>query len=157
MSSSSLLLRARTATTRLLPVAPLLARLGFGQAFVVTGLGKLDNLPRVVEFFASLGIPLPSVQAPLIATLELVGGIALLLGLATRTFAFLLACTMVVALLTHDGPALLAALPLRDDATQVAPIAPLLTFVWLLAHGAGPVSVDALLARHRRGGALQVT
>ena len=39
-------------------------RLYWGIPLMLNGWGKLHNLPRVTEFFASLGIPLPGVNAP---------------------------------------------------------------------------------------------
>lgn len=49
--------------------------------------------------FAQMGVPAADVVAPIIATLELVGGIALILGLATRPFAALLAVDMLGAII----------------------------------------------------------
>lgn len=49
--------------------------------------------------FAQMGVPAADVIAPIIATLELVGGIALILGLATRPFAALLAVDMLGAII----------------------------------------------------------
>lgn len=78
----------------------LVARLAVGCEFFLSGKGKLGRLPELVAYFRKLGIPAPSIQAPFIATLECVGGLCLILGLATRVFGFLLGCTMVVAILT---------------------------------------------------------
>ena len=146
MSPAALAARIRPLVERgsafLRPVAPLLARLCFGQAFVLAGWGKLNNLEKTTGFFESLGIPLASVQAPMIALLEFVGGILLLLGLGTRTVALLLSGTMVVAILTAHGTELLATLPFRDDVTGVKPVPFLVTLCWLMAHGGGRFSVD---------------
>ncbi|MEV8145540.1 DoxX family protein [Specibacter sp. NPDC078709] len=49
--------------------------------------------------FAQMGVPAADVIAPIIATLELVGGIALILGLATRPFAALLTLNMLGAII----------------------------------------------------------
>lgn len=133
----------------LVPLAPLLARLAFGQAFFITGLGKLGHLSDIVDYFAELGIPLPSVQAPIIASLEMVGGLALMAGVGTRLFAFLLSCTMVVAILTADGGKLLATLPFNNAVADVKPVYYLVALVWLTAYGAGPVSIDRIIAQKR--------
>lgn len=80
---------------------PLLLRLGVGLTFFFSGLGKvMGGTDGVAGFFGSLGIPLPGLMAPFISYLELLGGLALILGLFTRGFSLLLACTMVVAILT---------------------------------------------------------
>ncbi|BCW50401.1 oxidoreductase (plasmid) [Arthrobacter sp. StoSoilB13] len=55
--------------------------------------------------FAQMGVPGASAVAPVVATLELVGGIALILGLLTRVFAALLAIDMLGALFLVHAPA----------------------------------------------------
>ena len=95
------------ATLRRLEWAPpLLARLIIGAIFVPTGWGKLHNLPDIVSFFRDLGIPYPELQAPFVSTLEFVGGLLVLTGLATRVVAVPLMGTMVVAILTAVWPQL---------------------------------------------------
>ncbi|HET6242462.1 MAG TPA: DoxX family protein, partial [Arthrobacter sp.] len=54
--------------------------------------------------FAQLGVPAPEITAPLVATLELVGGIALILGVLTRVFAALLTLDMLGALVLVHAP-----------------------------------------------------
>lgn len=54
--------------------------------------------------FVDMGIPMAEVSAPLVATLELVGGIALMLGILTRPVAVLLTINMLVALLLVHLP-----------------------------------------------------
>ncbi len=71
-----------------------------GLLFAVHGYQKFaGGIGGVVTLFAKLAIPFPGLMAPFIATLELVGGILLLLGLATRIVAGLFAVEMLVTTL----------------------------------------------------------
>lgn len=128
--------------TLLSPHAPLVTRLVFGQAFAVTGYGKFQNLEKIVGFFTELGIPLPSVQAPMVAAFELVGGILLMLGLGTRAAALVLASTLVVALATADRDGLLQGFRFGESFANVAPLPFLVGLLWLVAKGPGRVSLD---------------
>ncbi len=129
---------------------PLLAvRVALGLEFIASGRGKLfGGLPELIEAFESWGISLPHIQAPFVATLELVGGICLILGVGTRFFAALLAATMAVAiftLLTNEG---VTSLPhdTIGDFLYLPEVAFLLMFGWLVFSGAGKVSLDRILA-----------
>ena len=84
----------------------LLVRLYWGFQMMQTGWGKLHNLAKVTEFFTSLGIPLPGLNAPFIVGLEFLGGILIMLGLGSRLVALLLTSDMVVAFITADRDAL---------------------------------------------------
>jgi putative oxidoreductase len=126
-------------------LAPLLTRLVIGWGFHVTGHGKLSNLTKVTGFFTDLGIPFPGANAAFIASLEFVGGLCLILGLGTRIFAALLSCSMVVALMTADKPALIEKFP--DSVTDVTSFTYLLFLIWLVLFGPGPVSLDRFLSK----------
>jgi len=128
---------------------PLLTRLVLGQAFFLTGRGKLEHIEDIVGFFSKLGIPFPAANAAFVSRLEYYGGIALILGLLTRLVALGLASTMVVALLTADRAGFLEALRGAGETglTDVVPFVYLLFLLWLVLFGPGPVSLDALLAR----------
>ena len=133
-------------------VPPLLTRLVIGQAFFLTGRGKLANFDSTVEFFAGLGIPLPELNAAFVSRLEFYGGALLVVGLATRLVALGLASTMVVVLATADKANFIAALTMSGEQglTDVTPLVYLLLLGWLATEGAGPASLDAALARFWR-------
>lgn len=121
----------------------LLLRLFIGWQFYVTGVGKLQNIDRVVEFFGSLGIPAPLVNAWFVSILETVGGLLLLVGLASRLIAIPLTLNMIVAYLTADRESLASA----DAFSSAAPFPFLLISAIVLAFGPGLFSADALLRR----------
>lgn len=66
--------------------------------FIVAGWRKFNmGLGGVGGLFTKLEIPFPGLSGPFIMLLELVGGIALLLGIATRWLGLLYALEFVVA------------------------------------------------------------
>jgi putative oxidoreductase len=77
-----------------------ISRIVVGFIFIQSGWGKLHHLDKVVGFFESLGIPAPQIQAPFVATVELIGGLMILLGIGTRFAAAPLVVIMAVALKT---------------------------------------------------------
>jgi len=133
------------------PIAALATRLAYGKQFMVTGWGKWSNLDNVTQFFTTLGLPMPRANAIVVATVELVGGACLVLGLGTRLCAALLSATMVVALLTADRAGFVDQLAWGGDLTDtklVTSFPYLLALLWLVGYGGGPVSVDASIARN---------
>jgi len=130
-------------------IAPLATRVTVGYAFFLTGRGKLQNLDTFTDFLSALGVPFAAAQAPFVAGLEFVGGIALVLGLGTRLFGAGLLGTMAVALMTADKESFLKAwLPTGDiGPLDVAPWVFSLLLSWLILYGPGPVSLDKPLAK----------
>jgi putative oxidoreductase len=122
---------------------PTLTRLTLGYVFIESGWGKLHSLPKVIAYFGELGIPAPQLQAPLAATAELVCGILLLVGLATRVASLPLVVTMIVAILTARR----AELNGISDLFGFIEYLYIVLCLWLCAHGAGPISLDAVFAR----------
>ena len=78
-------------------ISPLLFRLFLGWVFFWAGYTKFANPEGTALFFASLGFPLPTLMTWLVIIVELIGGIALVLGFAVRWWAVPLIFTMVVA------------------------------------------------------------
>jgi putative oxidoreductase len=82
----------------------LVLRLVVGITFLLHGIDKLGDIAGTEQLFASLDIPAPAVMAPFVAVTETVGGVLLIIGLATPLAGVALAGDMVVALLTqHIG------------------------------------------------------
>lgn len=78
----------------------LILRLVVGTTFLVHGLDKLGDLSAAEQFFAAQSIPAPDVMAPFVGATETVGGVLLIVGLATPLVAVALTIDMLVALFT---------------------------------------------------------
>ncbi len=82
------------------PTARFLIRLGPALIFLIHGYLKLLGgfHDQTVALFLTVNIPKPELAAWLIGALELIGGLALLVGVLVRPFAALLALEMAVAI-----------------------------------------------------------
>ena len=82
-------------------LGPLALRLYLAPIFIAVGAHKLANFDSMVAWFGNagwgLGLPMPRLMVFLAASAELFGGVALLLGLATRLLVLPLMITMLVA------------------------------------------------------------
>jgi putative oxidoreductase len=135
-------------TTALQSPFLLLLRLYFFWQLFLTGKGKLLNIGKVSEFFASLGIPLPTLNAYLIGSLECFGSLLLIVGLMSRPLSLLIVSSMVVAYFTADFEAVSTMFSDPDKFVKADPFPFLVTAVIVLLFGPGKFSVDALLKRH---------
>lgn len=138
--------RLLTPTPAHVDLALFLLRAVTGLIMLMHGWQKVfqDGFAGVSQAFARMGIPLPGVMGPFIALLELIGGIAQIIGVLTPLFAALLAADMVGAIvLVHRSTGFF--LPQGYEFA----LALLGACLALMLAGAGRYSVDALLPRRR--------
>jgi putative oxidoreductase len=124
----------------------LAVRLYWGWQLMQTGWGKLTDIGKVANYFTSLGIPAPALNAYFISTLEFGGGLLLILGLGSRLIALPLAIDMLVAYIAADREALFSIISNPDKFTGAAPYTFLIASLLVLIFGPGKVSTDAFLA-----------
>lgn len=131
------------------PLLLLLVRLCWGWQFFLTGKGKLANHANVVGFFTELGIPFPDLNAWFVSGVECIGGLLLLIGLASRPVALVLTVNMTVAFLSvpSDRAKVFNIFNDVDPFLEADPFLFLFASVIILAFGAGPVSVDYLIKK----------
>ena len=135
-------------TSALAFLAPLCTRIVLGVGFLIDGNGKIHHLDKVTGFFSDSGIPFPGANAAFISVLELIGGVALVLGLGTRIFAALLSCTMLVAVLTADRDTFVQKFNTDvSTITDVSSFTYLIILIWLVFYGPGSVSIDRFLSK----------
>jgi uncharacterized membrane protein YphA (DoxX/SURF4 family) len=144
-------LREILATTA--PWAVVLVRLVVGAVFLSEGVQKfLYPAALGVSRFAKIGIPWPGLSAPFVAIVEIVCGLLILFGFATRMAAIPLIIDMLVAIATTKVPMLwqkgfwAMAHEARTDWSMI------LGAAFLLIVGAGAASIDARLMRPKLGG-----
>jgi len=80
------------------PWAPLVLRIGLGIIMASHGWQKFSNIAGTTEFFGGLGVPAPGLMAWVVTIVELVGGLCIAFGLATRLWALLFVIVMLVAI-----------------------------------------------------------
>ena len=83
-------------------VGLLVARILLGALFVVSGYTKMVGIEGVVGYMSSSGLPVSAGLAWLAAIIELVGGLALILGVHSSIAAIVLAIYLIpVTLFLH--------------------------------------------------------
>ncbi|MEO3803371.1 DoxX family protein [Nonomuraea sp. B1E8] len=135
------------------PIVLLLARVAVGVIFIVHGYQKFATMgiAGTTKFFESVGIPLAGVAAPAVATLEVVGGLALVAGAALPIVGSLLALTMVGAIVfVHGANGFAAGEGGYEFVLALAAASLAIGF-----SGGGAFALDRVLGR--RGGAATVT
>jgi putative oxidoreductase len=126
----------------------LIGRVMIGAVYVTSGWRKLMDIPAFVATMPGRGLPdwLGYVAAPV----EFIGGVLLVLGLATRYAALVMvAFTVIATLSTHNY----WAYPLKDQGAQFGQFGKNNTMtgglILLFVIGAGRFCLDALLRRSR--------
>ena len=128
--------------------ANLLIRLLAGGVFFLEGIKKfLFPLQWGAGRFTHIGIPAPNFLAPFVGVVEIVCGLLLLLGLLTRLASIPLIIDISVAIATTKLPILLTAGFWPMEAEARTDYSMLLSLVFLLFAGPGPLSLDARLQR----------
>ena len=119
----------------------LLARLVVAYGFYEPAMMKWSDINSVAEWFGSMGIPLPLLNAYMAASTEVAGVVLLTLGLLTRAIAIPLMVVMVVAIVTVHLPNGFSA---GDNGFEI-PLYYMLFLLLFFANGAGKFSLDRLI------------
>ncbi|HEV3143957.1 MAG TPA: DoxX family protein [Gemmataceae bacterium] len=132
-------------------VGLLVLRVVTGLAFVMHGWGKIQN---PFHWMDQMPDAPPGVLQGLAAVAEFGGGIALIIGFLTPAAAFLIACTMAVALAKIHLPAgdpFVSSVP--HQASYELAAGYLAQMIMFLLVGPGTLSVDACLFGKKKIGA----
>lgn len=122
-------------------VALLVGRVLLALMFVMAGWGKIGGYAGTQGYMEAMGVP--GFMLPLVILLELGGGLAIMLGLFTRSLSVLLAgFTLMAAFIFHYQPAeQMQMLMFMKNVSAGG-------FLALAAAGAGAFSLDARLGKH---------
>ncbi len=119
----------------------LLARLAVAYGFYEPAMQKWSDIDAVAQWFGSIGIPLPTLNAYMAASTELLGVVLLTLGLFTRLISIPLMVVMIVAIVTVHLPNGFGA---GNNGFEI-PLYYLLFLSIFASFGAGKFSLDYLL------------
>jgi len=118
-----------------------LGRLLMSSIFIWAGIGKLRNPAGAVQYFSGVHVPVPNVAVWVVIIIEIIGGLAILLGFKTRWAAAVLA---IFCLVTGFG----VHLPAGDYPNMVNFYKNLVMaggFLYVVAYGAGGISIDSAM------------
>jgi putative oxidoreductase len=125
---------------------PLLGRILIALIFVLAGIGKLGSTDATAASMARHGIPYAGYLVWGVVALELVGGIMLIVGLLTRVVSLaLFLYTLALAVLFHPYWAFTGEAAHTQHAYFYEHLSMMGGMLFVVAFGAGPFSVDALI------------
>lgn len=122
----------------------LLARLLLAALFLPAGISKISGFAGTAGYIGSVGLPLPELGAAIAIAVEVLGGIALIIGFGTRWAALALAVfTLVASFFFHAYWALPAEQQMMQQLMFMKNIGVVGGLLALAAFGAGAFSLDA--------------
>jgi putative oxidoreductase len=126
----------------------LAGRILLALIFVTAGASKLGNIAGTAGYIASVGLPAASLLAVLTGVLEVVAGIALIVGFQARWAALALAVfTLVASVIFHAYWSVPEAQKMVQQLMFMKNLAIAGGMFFIAALGAGPLSLDARRAR----------
>jgi len=118
-------------------------RLILAYGFYNPAITKWQNINSVAEWFGSMGIPMPLLNAYMAASTELAGVILLTLGLGSRFISVPLIVVMIVAITTVH---LVNGYEAGNNGFEI-PLYYILFLFTILINGAGKLSLDFILVK----------
>lgn len=122
---------------------PLVGRILIASLFVPFGIGKIFGFSGIVGYIASKNLPLPQVAAAGTIFVEVVVGLAFLVGFKTRYAALILALfTVAAGVIFHNYWASPEAMVMAQKTNFFKNMAIAGGLLYVAAFGAGPFSID---------------
>jgi putative oxidoreductase len=129
-------------------VVPLIGRILMSAVFLISGFFKVAGYSQVVGYAAAKGLPLAGVAIACAAAVELLGGIAILIGFKTRIVPWVLFLYLVPATVIFHNFWALQGMEQQDNMIHfMKNLAIMGGLLILAANGPGAYSVDERSAR----------
>ncbi len=131
--------------TKLNSLPLLFLRLVLAYGFYTPAIMKLKDISGITEWFKSLNIPFPILNAYLATGTELAGVVLLTLGLFTRLISIPLIITMIVAIVTVHFT---NGFDVYNNGFEI-PLYYIIMLFTLTIFGSGKISLDYLLFKNK--------
>lgn len=124
-------------------VLALIGRIALAAIFVWSGSGKITGFSSTAGYIASKGLPMPAVLTAITIFIELILGLAIIIGWRARIAAFLIALWLIpTSFLFHNFWAAPAGQVMMQQINFMKNVSILGGMMLLMAFGAGRLSVD---------------
>lgn len=128
-------------------IVPLIGRILISLIFIVAGVQKIFAFSAMQGYVAAAHLPFPSLALAIAVAIELLGGIAILIGFWTKFTAWVVFLYLIpTTLLFHLVPALHGMDKMGNIMNVEKNLAIMGGLLILAAHGAGSASVDSARA-----------
>lgn len=125
-----------------------IGRLLFALIFVLSAAGKFADWQGTVQMMTDKGLPSVEILLSIAVALEVIGGVSVIIGLYARLGAFaLLAFLIPVSVIMHNFWTLEGADRMNQMINFMKNVSMMGGAILIMALGAGPISIDALLSR----------
>jgi putative oxidoreductase len=141
--------------------APIPLRLIVGYGFMAHGFAKLSKGPEAfAAILQAMGVPGPHLMAWATILVELLGGLAILVGAFVALVSLPMAAVLLVAMFTVHLPNGFSSIKLLDVTAAGAKFGPpgyetnllyLACLVALVVGGSGPAAIDGLIKKRTNG------
>ena len=117
-------------------ISQLVARIFMGQIFLIAGIGKISAYAGTAGYMAAMGVP--GGLLPLVIALEVLGGLAIIVGWQTKWAAMALAAFSIIAALIfhHNFADQIQMIMFMKDIAMTGGL------MLLSVYGAGAYSID---------------
>jgi putative oxidoreductase len=124
-------------------IVPLIGRILVSVIFIVSGLAKVANFSMMTGYMTAKHLPLPALALAIAAAVEILGGLAVLLGYQVRIAGWVLFLYLIpTTVIFHNFWAFSGAEQMDNQIHFFKNVAIMGGLLFLTAFGAGAYSID---------------